>query len=60
MADVAPPSGVKNTIQKPEKPDEETYNIALKKAEKEHADTKAKFVSISFRMRLHLPCRNWH
>lgn len=33
--------------KKPEKPDEEAYNAALKKAEKEHADSMAKFVSQS-------------
>lgn len=30
---------------KPEKPDEEAYSVALKKAEKEHADCMAKYVS---------------
>ena len=56
MADLATPSGAamfdaggasekKNTITKPEKPDEETYKANLKKAEKEHADVMAKLVS---------------
>jgi hypothetical protein len=31
--------------KKPEKPDEELYKANLKKAEKEHADAKTKFVS---------------
>lgn len=30
--------------KKPEKPDEELYKVNLKKAEKEHADSMAKFV----------------
>jgi hypothetical protein len=30
--------------KKPEKPDEEMYSAELKKAEKEHAEAKAKFV----------------
>jgi len=33
---------------KPEKPNEEEYQAALKKAEKEHADSMARFVRISF------------
>jgi hypothetical protein len=50
MADVATPSAAimfdANTEKKkPEKPDEELYKANLKKAEKEHADAKAKFVS---------------
>ncbi len=54
MADVATPSGAAmfdaggpNTKEnkKPEKPDEDAYKAALKKAEKEHADSMAKFVS---------------
>lgn len=54
MADVATPSGAAmldaggpNTKEnkKPEKPDEEAYKASLKKAEKEHADSMAKFVS---------------
>jgi hypothetical protein len=57
MADVATPSGAamfdggaqdkkeKKVIEKPEKPDEETYKAALKKAEKEHAASMEKFVS---------------
>ena len=55
MADVATPSGAamfnggaqekKKVIEKPEKPDEETYKAALKKAEKEHATSMEKFVS---------------
>jgi hypothetical protein len=55
MADVATPSGAamfdggaqekKKGIEKPEKPDEETYKATLKKAEKEHATLMEKFVS---------------
>lgn len=56
MADLATPSGAamfdaggpsekKNTITKPEKPDEETYKASLKQAEKEHADVMNKLVS---------------
>lgn len=55
MADVATPAGAamfdggavadKTRIEKPEKPDEDTYKAALKKAEKEHADSMAKLVS---------------
>ncbi len=59
MVDVATPSGAamfdggaqdkkeKKVIEKPEKPDEETYKAALKKAEKEHAASMEKFVSRS-------------
>ncbi|PMD47687.1 hypothetical protein L207DRAFT_415473 [Hyaloscypha variabilis F] len=54
MADVATPSGAaehgsapdkkdKKVIEKPEKPDEEAYKAALKKAEKEHAVSVEKF-----------------
>jgi len=56
MADVATPSGAtmfdggapdkdKKVVEKPEKPDEEVYKAALKKAEKEHALSMEKFVS---------------
>lgn len=49
MADVAtnPPSAEvdKKGHSKPEKPDEDAYKSALKAAEKEHADSMAKFVS---------------
>lgn len=57
MADVATPSGAamfdagapveekKKGSEKPEKPDEEAYKAALKKAEKDHADAQAKCVS---------------
>ena len=53
MADVATPSGAamfdaggdKKGSVKPEKPDEDVYKANLKKAEKEHADSMAKFVS---------------
>ena len=56
MADVATPSGAamfdagsseqqKKTTTKPEKPDEEAYKAALKKAEKEQSDCMAKLVS---------------
>ena len=49
MTDVAshaaPVDGVKKENVKPEKPDEEAYKAALKKAEKEHADSMTKFVS---------------
>jgi hypothetical protein len=50
MADVATPSAAaifdaSVEKKKPEKPDEELYKANLKKAEKEHADAKAKFVS---------------
>jgi hypothetical protein len=58
MADVATPSGApmfdggaqekKKGIEKPEKPDEDTYKAALKKAEKEHAVSMEKFVSAIF------------
>jgi hypothetical protein len=50
MADVATPSAAamfdaSTEKKKPEKPDEELYKANLKKAEKELADSKAKFVS---------------
>ena len=48
MADVASPAApvdAKKENVKPEKPDEEAYKAALKKAEKEHADSMTKFVS---------------
>jgi hypothetical protein len=57
MADVATPSGAamfdggaqdkkeKKVVEKPEKPDEEAYKAALKKAEKEHSTSMDKFVS---------------
>jgi hypothetical protein len=50
MADVATPSAAamfdaSTEKKKPEKPDEELYKANLKKAEKEHADAKTKFVS---------------
>jgi hypothetical protein len=50
MADVATPSAAamfeaSAERKKPEKPDEELYKANLKKAEREHADAKAKFVS---------------
>jgi hypothetical protein len=50
MADVATPSAAAMfdasvEKKKPEKPDEELYKANLKKAEKEHADAKAVFVS---------------
>lgn len=54
MADVATPSAAtmfdggaqekKKGIEKPEKPNEEAYHAALKKAEKEHAASMEKFV----------------
>ena len=47
MADVASPAApvdAKKEHVKPEKPDEEAYKASLKKAEKEHADSMAKFV----------------
>ena len=58
MADVAAPSvavadaGVTDKKKpaaavKPAEPDEAAYQAALKKAEKEHADSQTKFVSIS-------------
>jgi hypothetical protein len=37
----------KKKLEKPEKPDEEAFKANLKKAEKEHADAVAKFVSNS-------------
>ena len=48
MADVATPAAVdaKKEHVKPEKPNEDTYKAALKKAEKEHSDSMAKFVSL--------------
>ncbi|TVY39226.1 Uncharacterized protein LSUB1_G004021 [Lachnellula subtilissima] len=57
MADLATPSGAamfdaggpsekKNTITKPEKPDEETYKANLKQAEKEHADVMNKLNAV--------------
>lgn len=50
MADLATPSAAaifdaSTEKKKPERPDEELYQANLKKAEKEHADAKAKFVS---------------
>jgi hypothetical protein len=50
MADVASPAApveasTKKENVKPEKPDEEAYKATLKKAEKEHAESMAKFVS---------------
>jgi len=50
MADVATPSAAamfdaSAEKKKPEKPDEELYKANLRKAEKEFADAKAKFVS---------------
>jgi hypothetical protein len=56
MADVATPSGAAmfdaagaekkpERLEKPERPDEETYKASLKKAEKDHADSMTKFVS---------------
>jgi len=57
MADVATPPGATNldggaasekkkpVFEKVEKPDEKAYNEALKKAEKDHADSVAKLVS---------------
>ena len=47
MADVANPAAsidAKTENVKPEKPDEELYKASLKKAEKEHADSMARFV----------------
>jgi hypothetical protein len=49
MADVATPSvedKKTKVFEKPEKPDEDAFKSALKKAEKEHADAQAKFVSV--------------
>jgi hypothetical protein len=57
MADVATPSGAakldggaasekkKPVFEKVEKPDDQAFQEALKKAEKEHADSQAKLVS---------------
>jgi len=50
MADLATPSAAAifdatTEKKKPEKPDEELYKTNLKKAEKEHADAKTRFVS---------------
>jgi hypothetical protein len=52
MADVETPSAAvifdgSTEKKKPEKPDEELYKANLKKAEKEHVEAKAKFVSLS-------------
>ena len=72
MADVATPSGAaehggapdkkdKKVIEKPEKPDEEAYKAALKKAEKEHAVSVEKFVStilLHFGKRAHNDARH--
>jgi hypothetical protein len=47
MAEVATSNGVagkKPELIKPEKPDEDVYKASLKKAEKEHQDSMAKFV----------------
>jgi len=51
MAELATPSGAemfdaaaKKKLEKPEKPDEDAYKTNLKKAEKEHADSMAKYV----------------
>lgn len=60
MADVASPAGAAvfadktekvdklEKLEKPEKPDEAAYKAALKKAEKDHADSMAKFVGFPF------------
>lgn len=55
MADVAAANtngGKKEKVElvKPEKPDEEAYHAALKKAEKEHADSMAKFNAIKSKL----------
>lgn len=56
MAEVATPSAAaifdssdvksKKVFEKPEKPDEATYKASLQKAEKDHAASMTKFVSI--------------
>ncbi|TVY88484.1 Uncharacterized protein LAWI1_G004549 [Lachnellula willkommii] len=66
MADLATPSGAamfdaggssekKNTITKPEKPDEETYKANLKQAEKEHADVMNKLNAVRAKIDLAKP-----
>jgi hypothetical protein len=48
MADIATPASpvdAKKEHVKPEKPDEEAYKASLKKAEKDHTESMAKFVS---------------
>jgi hypothetical protein len=42
-------------LVKPEKPSEEEYNAALKKAEKDHADSMARFVSGSQLYKCRMP-----
>lgn len=57
MADVATTpavEGEKKGLVKPEKPDEDVYKNALKNAEKEHADSMAKFVSTNRICRIRL------
>ncbi|PBP26145.1 nuclear segregation protein [Diplocarpon rosae] len=58
MADVATPSGAAmfdaggatKENRRPEKPDEEAYKAALKKAEKDHADSMAKLSAIKTKL----------
>jgi hypothetical protein len=62
MAEFATPSAAAiadatTEKKRPEKPDEEAYKAALKKAEKEHADVKAKFVSHLFYLSIPHPIR---
>jgi len=49
MADVATPpvedKKAKVVLEKPEKPDEDVFRTAEKKAQKEHDDAQAKYVS---------------
>ena len=51
MADVATPpvedKKAKVVFEKPEKPDEDAFRTAEKKAQKEHDDAQAKYVSSS-------------
>lgn len=49
MADVEAIAEKKAGFVKPEKPDEATYHAELKKAEKDHADVMARFVSVFHR-----------
>ncbi|EKD19766.1 uncharacterized protein L3040_001888 [Drepanopeziza brunnea f. sp. 'multigermtubi'] len=63
MAELATPSGAamfdaggaKKEHKKPEKPDEEAYKAALKKAEKEYADSMAKLNAVKAKLDIALP-----
>ncbi|KAH8592889.1 hypothetical protein B0O99DRAFT_662875 [Bisporella sp. PMI_857] len=58
MADVATPSvedKKTKVFEKPEKPDEDAFKSALKKAEKEHADAQAKFDAANTKVKSAIP-----